>query len=162
MLARRHDEAFWQTVDNRIAEQLPARVSLGVVTLLIQEIFGDVPPDYLARLIQTDVSQAIRLWVARYGRKVLSADKQGTKHYLLLISLLPGYTMAARRKHLVPRGLPPMITHGYAGERLLSRIRRYQIQMAFILYRLRFHCVEGARYFVESSRFRRLLMGVEQ
>jgi len=162
MLTRRGDAAFWKSVEECMADQTRVALELAVVSCLIAEIFGDVLPVYLAGLVEVHVSQAMRLWVSQYGRSALLSGMQGSKQYLLLHALLPGNETAARRKLLVPLGLPPMITQGYAGETIFSRMKRYRIQSEFVMYRLRFHCVEGVRYFVESFRFRRLLKGVEQ
>jgi hypothetical protein len=162
MLARYGDDAFWRKIDEHVAVEPHTAVALSVVTLLIVEVFGDVPPEYLTRLAASGVPPSVKLWIAEYGRRVLLVDRQGSKHYLLLLAALPGLASKPSRKHLVPLRLPPMITHPSVDETLFARMRRYQIQLAFILYRLRFHCVEGARYLVESFRFRRLLMGVEQ
>ncbi len=162
MLARHADEAFWRCIDERIAEEPHTAVAVNVVTLLIAEVFGDVPPENLTRLAARVVPQAVKVWIAEYGRRILLVGRQGSKHYLLLLTALPGPGSKPPRRHLVPLRLPPMITHPSVGETLFARMRRYQIQLTFILYRLRFHGVEGARYLVESFRFRRLLMGVEQ
>jgi hypothetical protein len=161
MLARRADTAFWKSVEECIANESRVALELAVVSCLIAEVFGDVLPAYLAGLIEEHVSQAIRLWVSQYGRSALLTGMQGSKQYLLLLAVLPGNETAARRKLLVPLGLPPMITQGYMGETIASRMKRCRIQLGFVFYRLRFHCVEGARYLVESFRFRRLLKGAE-
>ncbi len=162
MLKRRADTAFWRSVEACIADEPRVALELAIVSYLIAEVFGDVLPGYLARLVEDNVLQAMRLWVSQYGRSALLSGMQGSKQYLLLLALLPGNETAARRKLLVPWGLPPMITQGYRGEPTASRMKRCRIQLGFVLYRLRFHCVEGARYLVESFRFRRLLKGVEQ
>jgi hypothetical protein len=151
-------------VEAQVCRERQLRLPLAFVSLLIREMFGDDLPDYLIRLIAENVTPPMRLWVARYGRRSLLSDAQGTKHYLMLLDVLPGAHAARiqRRRHILPLGLPMMITQGHESESLLSRLGRYWVQAGFVLYRLRFHSVEGVRYLIESSRFRRLLIGVEQ
>jgi len=160
MLARHADKLFWSDVAESIADDRRAAMALGVVTILMEEIFGDQPPEYLARLTAETVTQPVRVWLQRYGRRTLLADIPGTKLYLLLLAVLPtqfGASRSDRSMHLAPLHRPPMITRGYVGESFFSRIRRYWIQLRFILFRLRFHCIAGADYFIESYRFHRLL-----
>ncbi len=161
--ARAADEAFWRSVRYRLEDEPRLSLVVSVVALLVEDIFGDVLPGYLTGLIEEHVSPGVRLWVERYGRRVLLSGAYGTKHYLLLLAALPEFAApegGGLRRMLVPRGLPPMITHGFAGETAGSRVRRYRIQFGFLLDRLFFHCVEGVRYLLESVRFRRLLAGV--
>jgi hypothetical protein len=159
--ARAQDGAFWQSVEGRLEGEPRLALAVAVVARLVEEIFGDVLPGYLSGLIEQQVSPGVQLWVKRYGRRVLLSGAYGTKHYLLLLAALPEFTPRERGlgQMLVPRGLPPMITHGFAGETARSRMRRYWIQLGFVLDRLLFHGVEGARYLLEYSRFRRVLAG---
>ena len=55
---------------------------------------------------------------------------------------------------LVPNRLPPAIECASPDESFLERLRRYQRQSAFVLFRLRFHCVEGVRFLREWVRWR--------
>jgi hypothetical protein len=167
--ARAGDEAFWRSVGERLEGEPRLATAVSVVALLVAEIFGDSLPESLTGLIKQEISPGVRLWVQRYGRRVLLSGPDGTKHFLLLLAALPDSSAlsdrAARkpgdlRRMLIPSVLPPMITRGFAGETVGSRARRYRIQLDFVLRRLLFHCVEGARYLVEYSRFRRLLAGV--
>jgi hypothetical protein len=164
MLARAADDAFWHSVRDRLQGEPQLALPVSVVALLVEEIFGDVLPTYLNRAIEENVSPGVRVWVERYGRRVLLSGAYGTKHYLLLLEALPECARRERAglgRMLVPLRLPPMIAHGFAGETVRSRMRRYWIQLGFILDRLLFHFVEGLRYLLESVRFRRLLAGVE-
>jgi hypothetical protein len=51
--------------------------------------------------------------------------------------------------------MPARITQPRAGERLGERWVRYVIEGEFFLRRIRFHVVEGFRYTIEASRWRR-------
>jgi hypothetical protein len=89
----------------------------------------------------------------------------GSKLYLLLQKELSAAGMPAKRplrQALLPRCLPPAITHAVDGEGLLSRMRRYQREIRFIFFRLRFHVLEGVRYFFESILWRQYRNGVSQ
>ncbi len=161
--ARAADLAFWRSIQERVDGEPRLALAVSVAALLVEDVFGIALPEYLSELIDVQVSPGVRLWVERYGRQVLQSGAFGTKHYLLLLAELPAYEAGNRgsiRSWLIPRGLPPMITQGFAGERAGSRIRRYWIQLGFLVDRLFFHCVEGGRYLFESVRFRRLLAGV--
>jgi hypothetical protein len=153
-LARQHENQFWLQIKQRLVEEPKYAVALGVTSLLLATIFGDAPPASLAAI---EVSPSIRLWVQLYARKALLADFPGTKLYLLLLAELQPTT---RRKHLLPLQPPPRLTDSYTGETTLSKLRRQRIQLHFLVFRLRFHSVEGIRYLVESFRFRRLLTGL--
>jgi hypothetical protein len=161
--ARAADAAFWRSVGQRVEGEPRLGLAVSVAALLVEEVFGDALPVCLTDLIRENVAPAVRLWVQRFGRRVLLSGAYGTKHYLLLLAALPDFAAPrreARRRLLVPRVLPAMITHGFAGETMRSRVRRYRIQLDFVLRRLLFHSVEGVRYLVESFRFRRMLAGV--
>ncbi|HEY2000960.1 MAG TPA: hypothetical protein VGG80_01515, partial [Acidobacteriaceae bacterium] len=62
-------------------------------------------------------------------------------------------------KALLPLSLPPLIVHATANETLSMRHRRYRTQIGFILFRLRFHAVEGFRYLRELPRWQQRLSG---
>jgi hypothetical protein len=158
--ARAADATFWQNVMDRLEGERRLAMAVSVVALLVEEIFGDALPGCLSGLVEEHISPTVRLWVQRYGRRVLLSGANGTKHYLLLQAVLPEFAVrrpGGLRSQLVPHRLPPMITHGFAGETARSRMRRYLIQGGFVLDRLLFHSVEGARYLLESVRFRRIL-----
>jgi hypothetical protein len=150
--ARAKDAAFWENVMDRLDEERRLATAVAVVALLVEEIFGDVLPGCLSRLIEEHLSVPVRLWVQRYGRRVLLSGAYGTKHYLLLLAALPEFAPRERGglgRMMVPRRLPPMITRGFMGETARSRMLRYCIQVGFVLDRL------------ELVRFRRLLAEVE-
>ena len=165
MLARQPDEAFWRDVADAIADDPKAAMALAFVTLLMEDVFEDAPTTYLTGLIEKTVPPPVRLWLQRYGCRCLLADIPGTKLYLLLLAVLPSQFKASRslrNTHLLPLHRPPMITSGYAGEPIFSKLNRYRIQVGYIFFRTRFHCVAGAAYFFESYRFGRLLKTLDR
>jgi hypothetical protein len=63
------------------------------------------------------------------------------------------------RHALLPSRLPPAIAHASANETLSARLARCRRQGDFILFRLRFHLVEGMRYLWESNRWQQYVNG---
>jgi hypothetical protein len=165
VLARRVDIAFWREVESLAANEEQASVAIGAATLLATNVFGEFAPEELSRWTMNRLSPAVRLWIETYGRRTLLADFPGSKLYLLLRSHLRSDSDAAQaslRRLVFPTRLPARITQGEAGERLVSRLKRAQIEVRFLLFRLRFHVVEGVRYAIESSRWQRRLAGMTQ
>lgn len=167
--ARRHiawragDAAFWQRVGQSLEGEPRRALAVAVVALLVRQVFGDALPQYLSGLVETHVSAGVRLWVERYGRRVLLSGAHGSKHYLLLLAALPEFAAPERGsavRSILPHRLPAMIVRGFAGETLRSRCGRCLIQVQFLADRLSFHLVEGFRVLLESFRFRRALAGV--
>jgi hypothetical protein len=63
-------------------------------------------------------------------------------------------------RRLVPLRLPPPAIRAFPHEPVAVRLARYRMRCALILGRLWFHVVEGARFFLEWVRWRRLLKRV--
>jgi hypothetical protein len=158
VIARYHDDAFWKEL-REIADGNPrAPIGLGLLTLLISHVMGDFAPEALTCWTVDRLPAAARLWVEMYGSRAAICSVPGSKLYLLLQQVLEQAGVPARRslrQALLPRRLPPAIAHGTPGESIFARIRRYRKQLHFILFRLRFHVVEGLRYLRESVRWRR-------
>jgi len=165
ILARFHDDAFWKEL-REIAEDNPrARMSLGFVTLLISHVMGDFAPQALTCWTVDRLPIPPRLWVELYGRRAVFASFPGSKLYLLLQQGMQEVGLPAKRslwQSLLPRRLPPAIAYAAPGETLAVRLRRYRRQVHFILFRLRFHFLEGLRYLGESARWRRHINSFEQ
>ncbi|HTZ57388.1 MAG TPA: nucleotidyltransferase family protein [Acidobacteriaceae bacterium] len=154
-----HDHNLWNEVREQAWKQRNAPVAIGLATLLASQIFGaEVPPE-LGEWIER-LPASVRLWANEYGRESMLADFPGTKLYLLLQEQLKGGDDAwkhARRRSLLPVHRAPRIVSVPAHDSAWNRICSEFHQARFLLFRLRFHVVEGARYFVESSRWRRRL-----
>ena len=155
--SRGNDAAFWREVEELAAEAPEATTALGVTILLVEQVFGPAAPDALRRWTVDQLPAPVARWARMYGRRVMMADFPGNKLYLLLENELGPRRSDARQaalKRLLPLRLPPMITRGEAGEQLSTRLRRYMAQTRFVLFRLRFHVVQGARYCLEFLRWR--------
>lgn len=160
--SRREDESFWTEV-MQLAEAIPdARLALGVTLMLVEEIFAISIPPRIHQWSVFSLPPSVALWARLYGRKAVLGDHPGSKLYLLLEAELAGsqQTSTFVRKRLIPRKAPLMVTHGVKGESLIKRLGRYRAQAWFVLYRLRFHLVQGLRYSIEAARWQRAKAGL--
>jgi len=163
VIARYGDTAFWSELRAR-AEKFPkAPMELGVITLLITHVMGGFAPASFTNWTVDRLPVCARLWVQLYGTRVVFAGFPGSKLYLLLQKELAASGIPAKRslrRALLPLSLPPLIAHARANETSLMRLRRYCAQVRFIIFRLRFHTVEGLRYLYESLRWQQHMDGV--
>jgi hypothetical protein len=156
VLARRHDDAFWNELRSVAAENPRASLGLGVVTQLITHVMGIFAPEALTSWTVERLPQPVLLWIQIYGRSAVFKTFPGNKRYLLLQRELEAAGVPIKRslrRALLPLRLPPPVIRASANENLLLRIRRYRLQVKYILFRLRFHIVEGIRYSWESRRW---------
>jgi hypothetical protein len=162
VLARHHDRAFWQELRWLAEGDLRASVGLGVIVLLTSQTIGDFAPEELTCWTSDALPLRIRLWIQRYGRQSVLASHPGSKFYLVLQQELERAGLTAKRpvsQALLPKRLPPAIAYASGNETLSERFVRCQRQVAFILFRLRFHLVEGLRYLWESNRWHQYVNG---
>ena len=162
VLMRYHDTAFWQELRKLAEGNLRATVGLGVITLLISHTMGDFAPEELTGWTTDALPIRVRLCVERYAQRSVFASHPGSKLYLVLQQELERSGLTAKRslRHaLLPSRLPPAIAHPSANESVPARLARYRRQAEFILFRLRFHLVEGLRYLWESNRWRQYVNG---
>lgn len=158
VLFRREDGTFWAELQSRGEKDPWVCLGLGVVTLLITHVMGDFAPEGLTRWTVGSLPQSAQLWVKRYGRRIAFGSFPGNKLYLLLQKELESAGVRPNRslrQALLPGNLPPLLIRAATDENLRVRIRRYRMQLHFLLLRLRFHVVEGLRYNWESYRWRR-------
>jgi Uncharacterised nucleotidyltransferase len=163
VLSRHDDAAFWIELRTRAEENPRAVLALGVITLLIAQVMGVFAPMALTTWTVNRLPPSARLWVQFYGERTVFATFPGNKLYLLLQKELSTSSIPAKRslrKALLPLSLPPLIVHATTNETLSMRLRRYRTQIGFILFRLRFHAVEGFRYLRELPRWQQRLSGV--
>ena len=159
VLVRDDDHAFWSELRSRASGSPIACMGVGMVTLLIAGVMGDFAPEALTDWTVATLSRPVRLWVERYGRRAVFGDVPGTKLYLLLRNDREAVGVPAKRslrQILLPVRLPPPVIRAFPNETLSVRLGRYRGQLRFILYRLRFHTVEGLRYAWESRRWRQI------
>jgi hypothetical protein len=156
VLARRHDDAFWNELRSVAAEDSRASLGLGVVTQLITHVMGTFAPEALTSWTVQRLPPPVLLWINIYGRSAVFKTFPGNKRYLLLQRELEAAGVPAKRslrRALLPLRLPPPVARASANENLSLRIRRYRLEVKQLLFRLRFHIVEGIRYTWESRRW---------
>ena len=163
--ARRNDVEFWREVELIAAKEPEADLAIGAATLMTSLVFGPFAPQELLKWSMDRVPPAVCLWIQLYAKRLLFADKPGSKLYLLLLKELNPHSEAesrVRRKLLFPAHCPPQITRPERNEGLAGWLRRQHAQARFVMGRLRFHAAEGAGLAVESLRWQRRLTGVSQ
>jgi hypothetical protein len=157
-LSRYDDSDFWSEVKDCSQTMQQASVGIGVVTLLSAKIFSGRAPWLLESWTVDRLPAAVRLWADHYGRRAVLADFPGTKLYLLLEDeLARGDSSWQKKKRgsLLPFRRVPAIVHAGPDDNISKRFRRGFYQSRYVLFRLRFHVVEGLRYLVESARWKR-------
>lgn len=161
--ARRFDGRFWTEVQSIAATEPQAEIALGAAALLTTLFSGGDVPHALTRFAER-LPHGVRRWIHNYAARVLLADRPGTKLYLILRRQLSTTKSenAQIRRLVFPAHLPPAVTRATEGERLWAKLLRYQVEIAYILARLRFHLIEGLRLAVESVRWRWLAAGVSR
>ena len=158
ILIRRDDHVFWSELRKAAEGNQRVCLGLGVVTLLITHVMGEFAPEAFTGWTVARLPRPAQLWVERYGRRAVFGGHPGSKLYLLLQQELESAGVPAKRSSqqiLLPARLPPPIVRAFPNETLVVRLGRYRMQLRFILFRLRFHVVEGLRYAWESRRWRR-------
>lgn len=163
--ARRDDVAFWREVECLAAEFPDCAIAIGAALLLTTLTFGPCVPRELACWSMDKLPARVCLWIQLYGRRVLLADKPGSKLYLLLRKELSRDSAAdklERRRLLLPFHRPQKVTRSVEGESVIARMHRAWIQTRFIKRRLRFHLLEGCALLIESARWQRRSGGVSR
>jgi hypothetical protein len=162
--AHREDTGFWCEVERIAAIEPQAEIALAASVLLSTLTFGGTVPDRLARWTADRLPRKVRLWIETFGMRVLLADSPGNKLYLILRQeLRDGNANRPTIRRLVfPAHLPPRITRGIAGERLMARLARYRTEVWYLFLRLQFHMIEGFKYAIELSRWQRRVTETSQ
>jgi hypothetical protein len=158
VISRYEDGAFWSRLREQAEGNARSAVGLGVAVLVITQVMGAFAPEALTCWTVDRLPINVRRWISLYGHHAVLAAFPGSKLYLLLLKELSDASFPAKRsrlKALLPRCLPPAITHVAREETLRARLRLYRSQILFVLFRLRFHLVAGLRYTRESAQWRR-------
>jgi hypothetical protein len=154
---RKEDADFWRAAEAIAAQTRDGDIAMGVAIWLAEVNFGlgdlNVPERWSAQRLP----ERVLLWLKLYSSEVLLADSVGSKLYALLSQEIPSRQgkNKSTRSILVPSRLPSPITKSSAEEDLRQRAERYLIEVRHFSTRLRFHVVEGVRFAIEVSRWRR-------
>lgn len=158
--ARRDDTRFWQDVHKQAATSDEGALAVGISVWLATKAFGEFAPSGLLGWSRHAIPGPVRLWLERYGKTVLVTDFPGTKLYLLLDQELSAGENARKISwgKVLPLHRPPRISNP-SGRGPGLRIRASLTQVRFMLFRLRFHILEGSRYVIAAHRWRRMASG---
>ena len=149
------DEALWSEVQEQILHQQETRIAVGVATLIADKSFGiSSLPELLADVVE-ELPQAARLWVDRYAGDVLFASFPGTKRYLMLREALS--SNEKRLKWLLPRHRPPRVTVKSADESVVFSLKRRRSEIRYLLFRSKFHLIQGVSYMMEAPRWKKMI-----
>ena len=158
---------FWQKLRLMADERPQAPLALGMVTYLLFRTSAECAPNELTGWTTDALPAAARHWIDLYGQRIVLAGFPGNKLYRLLDRELnpvnePSLARGLLRTGLPQLRLPPRIEHALPGETPAARMRRARRQLSFILFRLRFHVLEGLRLAWESRRWSRQMTALAQ
>jgi hypothetical protein len=157
-----NDRDFWESVEHRSGTHRHASIAIGLASLLSARLFGGKTPDQLDAWTLDRLPAPVRLWAEHYGPRTVLADFPGTKLYLFLLQELERGddaqpSQAQKRSRLLPLHRAPRIVYAGPHDNPLKWFRREIYQARFVVFRLRFHVVEGIRYLIEATRWKRQL-----
>ena len=156
----RYDEwQFWDEVRLRSQAYPDAALATGLAILLSSHLFGGRAPAQLNEWSLDRLSSSVRLWADRYGRRAILADGPGTKLHALLEGEIIRQDGSLRRKRPSFSQLlqGTQICYAAPNDGVVKRLRQRYYQACFILFRIRFHLVEGLRHSIENARWKYLL-----
>jgi hypothetical protein len=156
MAAHYDEQSFWEEVRKSSQTSPDAPIAIGLAILLSTRLFGGGAPPNLNEWTLDPLPATVRLWADTYGRKAILADGPGTKLYLLLEDEIARDEISwrRRRRNLLPLYCATKIANAEPKEGLRKRLRREYYQLRYMLFRLRFHVIEGIRYLIESVRWK--------
>jgi hypothetical protein len=159
MTAHCDEWQFWDEVRQRSQAFRDAPLAIGLATLLSTQLFGGRAPAQLNEWTIDRLSSSIRLWADRYGRRAVLADSPGTKLHKLLEGEIvrEGHSLRTKKPSLSQYYKGTQVCHAEPEDGWGRRLRHRYYQACYILFRIRFHLVEGLHYFIEHARWKRLV-----
>lgn len=161
VVSRRDDCAFWITVRQLALDRKYGAMALGTSILIASQLFGRCAPIDIEQWAVASIAPAVRLWVERYGMDAVLADFPGTKLFLFLeeeLERLEANPAKIVRTRLVPMHTGRAIFTPRHNETSSERMDRISAQLRFMLFRMRFHLSQAARYLLERPSWRRALL----
>jgi len=158
--AHRNDDVLWGEVVAAVAGAPEIRTGVALASLITERVFGATFPREFREQTIDLLRPEVELWVERYRDELVLSQHPGSKLYLLLGDVLEGRRgewQAKRRKKLLPLHAPVRIkpkAHGGLRAALMLEFGH----LHFAVRRLWFHMVQGARYKLESARWRRFVV----
>jgi hypothetical protein len=158
------DEALWLEIQKYTLRNPELKIAVGTATLIVEQSFGiSRIPGTLAWTV-LELPSSVRLWIERYGNKVLFSLFPGTKLYLLLQGALShneDTQLHNRFGKLFPLHQPPRVAIGYEDESVLSKLKRVRSEIRYFFLRLWFHITQSLSYMVEVSRWKRTIASLQ-
>lgn len=164
VVSRWNDFQFWREAAELAYEEVNGNLAMAMAFWLVRDLFGDLPMELPSQWQDAALPKPVRLWLELYGRQILLSDPRPTKLYALLRNEIPSATEEKRsvRAILFPRRLPFRVMDRRQRESVLQRLQRVAMEARFFVKRLQFHLLEGIRFGIEASRFKRVLARVRQ
>jgi hypothetical protein len=160
----REDNVLWLEVKKHLSNNPEAKTAVGIATLLTDRTFGiSYLPETLATAVM-ELPRLSRLWVERYGNRVLFSSFPGTKLYLLLqtaLSLDKGTRSSEMRSKLLPMHRPSRITVDLDDQTPRFRMKQAKAEMYYFVFRLRFHIAQGFLYILEALRWKKTIASLQ-
>lgn len=154
----RENKPLWLEVKEHLSNNPEVKTAVGLGTLLTNRIFG-IPhlPETLAWSVM-ESPRLSRLWVERYGNRVLFAPFPGTKLYLLLQEVLSadeGTKPSEIWNRLLPLRRPSKVTVDVNDA--VPHLEQARAELIYFLFRLRFHITQSFSYLIEASRWKKAI-----
>lgn len=160
----REDNFLWLEVKKHLSNNPEARTAVGIATLLTDRTFGiSYLPETLASAMM-ELPRLSRLWVERYGNRVLFSSFPGTKLYLLLqtaLSIDKGLQPSEMRNKLLPMHRPSKVTVDLDDQSPGFRMKQAKAEMYYFCFRLRFHIAQGFSYILEAPRWKKTIASLQ-
>jgi hypothetical protein len=151
------NRAFWIEVQKSLTSDPEAKVAVGVATLVAEQSFGMAFVPEILRWSVIELPVRVRLWVERYGNRVLLAKFPGTKLYLLLLRAMSNDDAKSSGKKAFPFHRPAKISIEHGNRSLMLQLHQLRSQANHFLFRLRFHLQQSFLYKIEETRWKRCI-----
>jgi hypothetical protein len=149
------NKTFWIEVQKKLASDSEAKVAVGVATLIAEQSFGMAFVPEILKWSVIELPVHVRLWIERYGNRVLLAKFPGTKLYLLLLRVMSDDAAESLREKAFPFRRPAKINIEHANRSLMLQLHQFNSQISYFLFRLRFHLQQSFLYKIEEARWKR-------
>jgi hypothetical protein len=160
----REDDSLWLEVKKHFSNNPEAKTAVGIATLLTNRIFGiSYLPETLASAVM-ELPRLSRLWVERYGNRVLFSLFPGTKLYLLLqtaLSIDKGIPSSEMQSKLFPMHRPSKVTVDLDDQSPGFLTKQTKTEMYYFVFRLRFHIAQGVVYILEAPRWKKIIASLQ-
>jgi hypothetical protein len=160
----REDDVLWLEVKKHLSNNPEAKTAVGIAVLFTDQTFNISHFPKALTWAMMEIPRLSRLWVERYGNRVLFAPFPGTKLYLLLQTalLMANDTSSYEvRKRLIPMHRPSKITVGVDDRSASSRLKQARAEVNYFFFRLRFHIAQSFFYMIEASRWKKTIASLQ-